>query len=375
MKFHVPLKRVVDDSYDIAIGRGLFATMAHDVAHGILPGANRIALVADEKVASLYAHEALQALNAAGVHKVTLFTFPAGEIYKTRETKAKLEDDMLAAGFNRDSGLIALGGGVVSDLAGFAAGTFGRGIPFLTYSTTLLSAADASVGGKTAVDTPAATNLIGLFNQPRKVYIDIDTWKTLPAREIRSGLAETIKHACLADADFFLWLEKHIADIASPKTCALEAAACEHIAWKNCEIKQSVVVRDERESNLRQVLNLGHTAGRALETLMGYELLHGECVAIGLAVQCAIARQLGTISADDEKRVIALLAACGLPMRVPERIPVAELVAKMHTDKKSRGGRIRFVLMHGIGHMKEFDGGSYSIALEESFLEDVIGSM
>ena len=215
---------------------------------------------------------------------------------KLAKLKISIEDEMLDAGFGRDSAVIAFGGGVVSDLAGFLAGTFGRGIPFINYSTTLLSAADASVGGKTAVDTPHATNLIGLFNQPEKVYIDIATWDTLPAREVRAGLAETIKHACLADSAFFDWLEENITKIASADDAKLDQAACEYIAEANCRIKYDVVSRDEKEANLRQVLNLGHTAGRAMETLFEYKMLHGECVAVGLSIQALLANKLELIT-------------------------------------------------------------------------------
>ncbi len=282
---------------------------------------------------------------------------------------------MLEAGFGRDSAIIALGGGVVSDLAGFLAGTFGRGIPFINYSTTLLSAADASVGGKTAVDTPVATNLIGLFYQPAKVYIDIDTWNSLPAKEIRSGLAETVKHACLADYEFFVWLEKNITRICQGEITPLEADACEHIAFKNCEIKHRVVKEDEKESNLRMVLNLGHTAGRAFEALCSYQYTHGECVAIGMVVQLFIAEDLGFVTTIEKNRIINLLKLAGLPTEIPQGTDLEDLVVKMRTDKKSRAGKIRFVLQDGIGKMKTFENGSYSIPLTEEYLLGILKKM
>ncbi len=293
-QFHVALKRVVDDSYDIEIGRDLFALLRSDLKKGLGPKANKYAILTDSTVKKLYADKLLENLKKDGL-QVELFTFPAGEKSKTRETKALLEDQMLEKGFGRDSCVIALGGGVVTDLAGFLAGTFNRGIPYINFATTLLAAADASVGGKTAVDTPRATNLIGLFHQPLKVYIDVETWKTLPVREISSGLAETIKHACIADSDFFSYLEKNMDKVISPSgQPVLDPEVLEHIAHKNCEVKYNVVVKDEKEANLRQVLNLGHTAGRAIETLSGYSLLHGEALAIGLVVQVMLAKQMSS---------------------------------------------------------------------------------
>ena len=369
--FHVPLKKTVDDSYDIEIGFNLFASLIRDLKNGLFPKANKLALITDDNVLPLYASNLITAIKEEGF-AIELFRMPAGEHSKTRETKIRFEDEMLDKSFGRDSAIIALGGGVVSDLAGFLAGTFGRGIPFANYSTTLLSAADASVGGKTAVDTPHATNLIGLFNQPVKVYIDIATWGTLPAREVRAGLAETIKHACLADADFFTWLEENIQKIADPEEAPLNKEACEFIAEANCRIKYDVVSRDEKEANLRQILNLGHTAGRAMETLFEYQLLHGECVAVGLSIQALLAHKLELISDEDHRRIDALIAQTGLPTEVPEEITTEKLVEKMYTDKKVRSGQIRFVLMDGIGNMKTFENGSYTKALTDDFLIDTI---
>ena len=373
-KFHVPLKKVVDDSYDIEIGRNLMDKLVADLVSGLTPKATRYALITDSVIKPLYGDQLLEKLHAAGL-TVDLLVIEAGEIHKTRETKSALEDQMLDFGFGRDSAIIALGGGVVSDLAGFLAGTFGRGIPFITYSTTLLSAADASIGGKTAVDTPHATNLIGLFNQPKKVYIDIECWNTLPAREVRSGLAETIKHACLADVDFFAWLENNIQRIATSTEVKLDPEACEHIAYKNCEIKYNVVQQDETEANLRQVLNLGHTAGRAFETLSAYTFTHGECVAIGMSVQAEIAHDKGLITAEEKQRMRALMQSCGLATGVPENTSLPDLVVKMRTDKKARSGQTRFVLQDGIGAMTRFDDGNYSTPLDEDYILAMLEKM
>lgn len=281
MIFNCELKRVVDDSYDIEIGHSLGDKIVQDLKNG-LTGKKRFAVVTDSRVDELYARDICGRLRNAGF-TAEMIVFPEGEKSKTRAVKEFVEDKMLELGFRRDCAVVAVGGGVVTDLAGFVAGTFGRGVPFVNYATTLLAAADASVGGKTAVDTPLATNLIGMFNQPEKVYIDIDTWKTLPKRQLSSGLAETVKHGCLGDRELFEYLEENV-----EKVLAGDVAVCEFISEHNCSVKYKVVMQDERESGLREVLNLGHTVGRAIETVSDYKLLHGEAVAIGIAAQARL---------------------------------------------------------------------------------------
>ncbi|MBR1393220.1 MAG: 3-dehydroquinate synthase [Ruminococcus sp.] len=369
MKFRCELRRVVDDSYDIEIGRALQDRLVDDLKNGLVGSRRKLAVVTDSIVEGLYARDIADKLNAAGF-AATMFVIPEGEKSKTRKMKEFVEDSMLAAGFRRDCAVIAVGGGVVTDLAGFVAGTFGRGVPFVNYATTLLAAADASVGGKTAVDTPLATNLIGLFNQPKKVYIDIDCWKTLHERQLSSGLAETVKHACLADAEMFDYLEQHIEDIL-----AGEASACEYIAQKNCEIKYNVVMQDERESGLREVLNLGHTVGRAIETVSGYELLHGEAVSIGLAAQARLGCQLGYISRENVARVEKLLARAKLPVNVPKYIDKHELLRKLYTDKKVRDGKLRFVFQKEIGAVMQFGDNDFAKRISEEEIAAVLEEM
>ena len=373
-QFQVSLKKVVDDSYEIDINRNLFPTLIADLKAGLMPKASKYALITDSNVKELYGDKLYSDLKAAGFN-VYLYSFLAGEASKSRETKISLEDQMLADGFGRDSAIIALGGGVVSDLAGFLAGTFGRGIPFVTYSTTFLSAADASVGGKTAVDTPVATNLIGLFNQPVKVYIDIDTWNTLPVREVACGMAETIKHACLADAEFFVYLEENYAKVLTGGKAILDKEVCEHIAYKNCQIKYQVVQADEKEANYRQVLNLGHTGGRALEALCDFKLLHGECVSVGMMIQAAMGVELGFMSQNDYDRLEALQRNSALPVEVPDYMPSRTMVEKMYTDKKVRSGNLRFVFQDGIGAMKVFNEGDYSLRVEDDFIFETLEKM
>ncbi len=368
--FQVELKKVIDDSYEIEIGRSLGPRLVADLDAGLLGGVRRIAVITDDTVRPLYAEPLCAALCAAG-YAARIFSFPAGEEYKTRETKAQIEDAMLAANYRRDCAVLAVGGGVVTDLAGFVAGTFARGVPVIHYATTLLAAADASIGGKTAVDTPLATNLIGLFYQPKKVYIDLDTWATLPPRELASGLAETVKHAVLADADFFTWLEAHMEDIL-----ALDPTACAHIAERNCAIKYRVVMADEREeSGLREVLNLGHTVGRAVETVSDYRLLHGEAVAIGLVAAARLSHRLGYLEEADEARITALLTRAGLPTTLPEDIDPEALVQKLYTDKKVRDGQLRFVLPERIGAVVCFGENTYATPVDEETARRIIAEM
>ena len=368
--FNVELKKIVDDSYEIEVGYELGPKLVADIERGLVGNIRKFAVITDSNVRDLYAKPICEDLLRAG-YEVDLFVFPAGEKSKTRETKARIEDAMLEKGYRRDCCIIAVGGGVVTDLSGFVAGTYGRGVPFINYATTLLAAADASVGGKTAVDTPLATNLIGVFNQPEKVYIDIASWKTLPEREVRSGMAETIKHACLASEDMFEFLEENMEDIMQGIPFA-----CEYIAENNCRIKYEVVMQDEKEtSGLREVLNLGHTVGRAIETVSDYRLLHGEAVAIGLVAQAYLSKSLGYMTAEQVQRVIALLQKAGLPTEIPEYIDREELVKKLYTDKKVRSGKLRFVLQKGIGHVVEFTPGVYAKAIEEDAVRTVLQKM
>lgn len=367
--FEVELKKVVDDSYEIEIGYELSNRLVEDLQKGLVAAVRKFAVITDSNVQELYAKPICEKLIRAG-YSVDLFVFAAGEKSKTRETKAKIEDAMINKGYRRDCCIIAIGGGVVTDLAGFLAGTYGRGVPFINYATTFLAAADASIGGKTAVDTQMATNLIGLFNQPKKVYIDIASWKTLAAREIRSGLAETIKHACIASLDMFEFIEQNLQGILS-----LEAFPCEYVAESNCKIKYRVVMEDEKEAGLREVLNLGHTVGRALETVSDYRLTHGEAVAIGLVAQAYLSESMGYMTLEECERVISLLSQAGLPVSIPEDIDKEQLIQKLYTDKKVRDGKLRFVLQKGIGEVVEFSSGVFAMAIDEEDVREIIKKM
>lgn len=369
MNFHVALKKVVDDSYDIEIGYKLEDKLVEDIENGLVGEIRNFAIITDSIVEKLYAKNIVSLLKARN-YKCDLFVFEAGEKSKTRKTKEVIEDAMLEKGYRRDCCIIAIGGGVVTDLAGFIAGTYGRGIPFINYSTTLLGAADASVGGKTAVDTELATNLIGLIYQPKKVYIDINTWTTLPRRQLRSGLCETIKHACIADKEFFKFIEDNIEKIFD-----FDKAICTHVAESNCRIKYEVVMKDEKENNLREILNLGHTVGRAIETVSDYKLFHGEALSIGIVAEVILGEKLGYVTLEEKERVINLLENCGLPIKIPSYINKEELVKKLYTDKKVRNGNIRFVFQKGIGSVMEFEDGKYATVISEEKIREVIEVM
>lgn len=367
--FHVELKKTVDDSYDIEAGYSLEETLISDLKNGLAGPVTKFAVITDSNVKDLYAGKIVHLLENAG-YSASLFVFEAGEKNKTRKTKEEIEDAMLAKEFRRDCCIIAVGGGVVTDLAGFIAGTYGRGVPFINYATTLLAAADASVGGKTAVDTPLATNLIGLFNQPEKVYLDIAAWQTLPPRQIASGLAETIKHACLADREFFDYLDLHMEDIWK-----FDRTVCEYIAQKNCRVKYTVVMQDERENGLREILNLGHTVGRAIETVSDYRLLHGEALSIGLAAEADLSCYLGYLTESERDAMIRLLKKARLPVAIPSYIDREALVHKLYTDKKVRNGKLRFVIQNGIGKIVEYENGVFAIPVEEETARKIIRNM
>ena len=369
MKFYCELKRVVDDSYDIEIGHDLYDKLIDDLKSGLCGKVKKFAVVTDSIVVDLYGRKIYDLIKGAGF-TADMFVIPEGEKSKTRQMKEFVEDSMLEKGYRRDCAIIAVGGGVVTDLAGFVAGTFGRGVPFVNYATTLLSAADASVGGKTAVDTPLATNLIGMFNQPKKVYLDIETWKTLPREQIASGLAETIKHGCLGDKELFEFLENNV-----DKVFDNDCEACEYISEHNCEVKYNVVMKDERESGLREVLNLGHTVGRAIETVSDYKLYHGEAVAIGLVAQARLGEKYGFISHENVQRVESLIKKAKLPAEIPDYIDKAELVKKLYTDKKVRDGKLRFVFQKEIGEVMQFGENNFAKEVSEPEIAEIIEGM
>lgn len=326
-------------AYPIWIGPGILDD--HARWRAAIRGRHAL-VVTNATVAPLYLDRTLAGLGDLATASLVL---PDGEAYKTLECCAQVFDALAALKANRDACLVALGGGVIGDLAGFAAATWMRGVDFIQIPTTLLAQVDSSVGGKTGVNLAAGKNLVGAFHQPRAVVIDTGTLATLPPREYRSGLAEVVKYGAIGDAEFFAWLEANAAALAARD----DAAVGEAIA-KSCAHKAGVVARDEREDGERALLNFGHTFGHALETSAGYgTLLHGEAVAIGMVLAARLSAELGRAPAADTQRLERLLAALGLPTALPPGHDAQHLLALMRLDKKNLSGRLRLILWHGIG--------------------------
>ncbi|HET6578849.1 MAG TPA: 3-dehydroquinate synthase [Gemmatimonadales bacterium] len=309
-------------------------------------GASRAVMIADASVHALLQAGRLGRARWAGA----ALTFPPGEPSKTREQWARLTDLLLDQGYGRDTGIVALGGGVAGDLAGFVAATYMRGLRYVQVPTSLLAMLDASVGGKTGVDTPEGKNLIGAFHPPAAVLADPRALATLPERELRGGMAEAVKHGLIADAGYFEWME-HEADALLQR----DEAALAHLVRRSVEIKAEVVSGDERESGRRAILNAGHTVAHALERVTAYGIPHGEAVALGLVAECALAEGLGVAASGLGARVAALLSRLGLPVRLAEPVAADALVSAMATDKKNRAARVRFALPSVLGSMDPGD--------------------
>lgn len=327
-------------SYPIHIGSGLLRRAELLLPH--VPS-KRAAVITNTTIAPLYLDSLLALLRTCGVDSVPI-ALPDGEQYKNAETLGKIYDALLANRCERDTPLIALGGGVIGDLAGFAAATYLRGVPFIQVPTTLLAQVDSSVGGKTGINHPLGKNMIGAFYQPRAVLADIGTLDTLPDQQLRAGMAEVIKYGLIRDLSFLEWLELNI-----EKLLARDAEALQYAVEHSCRNKAEVVGADERESSERALLNLGHTFGHAIETGMGYGAwLHGEAVAAGTVMAADLSQRLGWISAQDAARVRRLLERAGLPVVAPA-LGAEKYLHLMGLDKKVVGGKMRFVLLRGLG--------------------------
>jgi 3-dehydroquinate synthase len=349
----------------IRVGRGLFAH-AGAITREVAP-AHRYALITDSNVAPLYAEKVRDQLETGSAEVLTI---PAGESNKTRESWARLTDQMLAKKFGRDSVVIALGGGVVGDLAGFVAATFMRGIPVLQIPTTLVAMVDASIGGKTAVDTPAGKNLVGAFHPPAVVLVDPQLLTTLPLREMRAGFAEIVKHGVIAD-DVYL---REVASGASEMLSAGGSASDRMLSLivRSVEIKADIVSRDEREEGLRKTLNFGHTIGHAVELVSGYSLLHGEAVAIGMALEGRLAEQIGVAKAGTAAAIVKALQSAGLPTDLPTGFQAGEVIEAMKSDKKGVSGKTRFALPRRVGAMAGAETG-WSVQVGDDQLREVLG--
>jgi 3-dehydroquinate synthase len=329
-------------SYPVVIGAG---ASQEAPAHLLSRDVGRCAVVTDSNLEANHARAVAERLGAEGLD-APVVAFPAGEASKTRATKATVEDRLFALGLGRDGAIAAVGGGVVGDLAGFVAATYMRGIPVLQIPTTLLAMADASIGGKTGVDHPEGKNLVGAFHAPIAVLADTDFLATLPARELKIGLAEMVKAGVVADAALFASMEAVAADLARAEPGSVGPALVRAAA-----VKVGIVSADAQESGLRHVLNFGHTIGHALEKATGWSLTHGEAVSIGMVAESRIAVRLGLLSPEGAMRIESLLSALGLPVRVPAGQDAASILAAASSDKKRRQGRLRLSLPKEIGEM------------------------
>ena len=361
-----------DRAYPIHIGTGLLDQAQLVTAH---LSQKRVAIVTNETVAPLYLGRLSTALEGAGV-EVLPIVVRDGESFKTWETLNLIFDALLAARCERKTTLVALGGGVIGDLTGFAAATYLRGVPFIQVPTTLLSQVDSSVGGKTGINHPLGKNMIGAFYQPRLVLADLASLDTLPDRELSAGLAEVIKYGVLGDAPFFDWLEASM-----PALLARDRDALAHAVHRCCRNKAEIVAEDERESGRRALLNLGHTFGHALEAFTGYSsrLLHGEGVAIGMCLAFRLSEHLDLCPPQTAARVAAHLDRVGLPVRVsdiPGETPdAAAMVRLMGQDKKVKDGRLTFILARGIGEAfvtRDVEAGTVEAFLADEFARPTV---
>jgi 3-dehydroquinate synthase len=330
-------------AYDIWVRPGLLEDAGSLVAEAC--PAHRYAVISDSRVGELYGERLLEVLSGAGLTGA-LFSFPAGEWNKTREIWSELTDRLLRAGFGRDAAVVALGGGVTGDLAGFVAATFMRGVPLVQVPTTLLAMLDSSIGGKTGVDTPAGKNLVGAFHQPDLVLIDPDLLKTLPEPQLAAGLAEAFKHGLILDAGYF---ESLAGDL--DRVFARDVGTLCEVVIRSVEIKAEVVGRDERESGYRRVLNFGHTVAHAQEAISGYAWLHGEAVAAGLVAEAAIGEAVGVTGAGVAEKIREVLMAARLPVELDPDVDADRFFDVLAMDKKREGGRTRYTLLREIGRV------------------------
>ncbi len=305
---------------------------------------SKIIVITDSNVGRIYSEECIKAISDTAA-EMFCYTIPAGEKSKVLSTVSDIYREMIACRLDRRSAVVALGGGVVGDIAGFAAATFMRGIPFVQIPTTILSQADSSVGGKTGVDFEGSKNMIGAFHQPSFVYINVNTLKTLPEREVKSGLAEVIKHGLILDSEFYDYIDSNL-----DKILTFDEDVLQYIAKTNCRIKGKIVEKDEREGDLRAILNFGHTIGHAVESVSNFTMLHGECVAIGMIGAYKLAVKLGAVDEKTAAKVEETLKKSGLPVKV-SNMNSDEILAMMYSDKKVKDGRLNFILPKGIGEV------------------------
>ena len=345
------------NSYDVRVGAGLLARMGIWLKEMGFSG--KATIITDTTVKGLYGDTLNQGLTSAGFN-VTTLEVPAGEEYKSLETAGRLYHELTSSYAERNTPVLALGGGVIGDLAGFVAATYMRGVPLIQVPTTLLAQVDSSIGGKTAVDSGQLKNVIGAFYQPRLVIADINTLKTLPEAELSNGMAEVIKSAAIRNKHFFHFLDLNLGNVR-----LLNAAVLEEIVLETARIKAEIVEKDEKDLGLRSLLNFGHTIGHALETVSNFQIKHGQAVAIGMTAAARISHKMGTL---DEREVIWLtdvIKKAGLPTEMPD-LNMGEIIAAMKHDKKVVQDKVRFVLLKSIG--EAFITDEASLALVEEVL-------
>lgn len=357
-RLRVQLKKTVDESYDVIISRGCVKHLPNHL--NSLGAFSSYVIITDRRVRRLFGDN-LAAILKRRQPRTFVLDFPAGEKSKTQATKSRLEGEMLKNHCGRDSLIIALGGGVVGDIAGFIAATYMRGIPYVQVPTTLLGMVDSSLGGKTGVDTPQGKNLIGAFHQPKKVFIDLDLLKNLPAPQVLNGFYEIVKMSITSNRQLFSFAENHLADVKMGSLAALERLIVDGL-----KIKARVVEKDEKENGDRMILNFGHTIGHALEQLSGYKLMHGEAVALGVIVEAKISQQEGLLHVSEFNRIKALMVKSGLDLLALKKWTPTQVIASARKDKKTRGGKLRVVLIEGIGKLHRRNG------LAASFISDAV---
>ena len=353
----------VSRSYDIKLERGLLGEIGPSLSGLGFSGV--VTIITNPLVASLYADKVRKSLEDSGF-RVLQLEMPDGEEYKTLDEASKIYDSLINEKIDRTTPVVALGGGVVGDLAGFVSATYLRGVPYVQVPTTLLSQVDSSIGGKTAVNHPEGKNLIGSFYQPKVVFIDPDVLRTLEERDVRSGLAEVVKHAAIKDESYFSFLEEN-----SDGLLRLDDEIIEAIE-RSCAIKAAVVSEDEKETGVRAILNFGHTFGHAIESVSGYgRMRHGEAVAIGMVLAAGFSEELGCASKGTRDRIGKLLSSLGLPTTV-SGLTAEDIYASMLLDKKVKDGGVRFVLMKEIGNVfiMEVSGNEVKSFLDDTFRKD-----
>jgi 3-dehydroquinate synthase len=351
---------LAERSYDIIIGSNILDTLGENLKG--LSLSPRVAIVSNPTVFSLYGERVSESIRRSG-YDLLIITIPDGEQYKNLETVTHIYDELLKHKLDRKSALFALGGGVVGDITGFAASTYMRGISCIQVPTTLLAQVDSSVGGKTGVDHALGKNMIGSFWQPGLVWIDVETLKTLPKREVLAGLAEVIKYGVIYDKGLFDFLETSRDMILN-----LDHNALVHIIKRSCRIKAEVVAKDERESGLRAILNYGHTIGHAIETVTGYtRFLHGEAVAIGMYREAVLSRLLGFITQEQVTKIKAVIDSYGLPSEMPPDLNMDRFLASTQLDKKTEAGQLKFILPEKIGAVRIHKGITEKV-IRESFV-------